>query len=360
MRKHYDEYEIGTVDADKRYDSDIIDLSTFTNISNVGSRPNGYRAGTLDRPERMEEGEESNSITTQEDAEQRNVAMEEFANKIKKAVSAKLMGRKLNLRLKGHPDIVKQIANMIKYETEYLDAIISGQAPDTPALQKNKAIIDSESKKLDRMLQTSDFWPFKWGYNMKIDSKLLLEMIDEELQSTQEARKEPHDHEGRMAKGELRDMIKNGLKLYKLIDKDDELPGWVSSYITLASDYMHSVAEYMTEDQQDSEEQIDTDLDDWYSPRKSEVCIMRKTNKKIDSIKIGDLLHYCPADLKQENHDIGIIYDILDLDIKRYKIFWSCSQIYDIYSEVTLLAKLKKIISGKNMMYLIKQNEWIK
>lgn len=84
---------------------------------------------------------------------------------------------------------------------------------------------------------------------------------------------------------------------------------------------------------------------------------MRKINKKIDSIKIGDLLHYCPNDLKQHSHDIGIIYEIMDLDIKRFKIFWSRSQMYDIYSEITLLAKLKKIISGKNMMQLIRQNE---
>lgn len=97
---------------------------------------------------------------------------------------------------------------------------------------------------------------------MKVNNKILLEMIEQELQTTQEARKEPYDHEGRMAKGELRDMIKNGLMLYKLIDKEDELPGWVSSYITLASDYMHSVAEYMTEDKQNPEEEIDSDLDD--------------------------------------------------------------------------------------------------
>ena len=84
---------------------------------------------------------------------------------------------------------------------------------------------------------------------------------------------------------------------------------------------------------------------------------MRKTNKKTDIIKIGNLLHYCPIDLKQDNHDIGIIYDIIELDIKRYKIFWSRSQIHDTYSEVTLLNKLKKIISGKKMMYLIEQNE---
>lgn len=89
---------------------------------------------------------------------------------------------------------------------------------------------------------------------MKIDNKLLMEMIEQELDnSPKEPRKEPYDHEGRMARSELRDMIKNGLILYKLIGKDDELPGWVSSYISLASDYMHSVMEYMVEDSQSEE-----------------------------------------------------------------------------------------------------------
>lgn len=60
------------------------------------------------------------------------------------------------------------------------------------------------------------------------------------------------DHEATMAKGELRDMIMNGAKVYKMIQPGTELPGWISAYITLASDYMHSIAEYMTE--QNSEE----------------------------------------------------------------------------------------------------------
>lgn len=56
-----------------------------------------------------------------------------------------------------------------------------------------------------------------------------------------------HDHEASMAKGELRDMLINGSMLYQLIEEGQNLPGWVSAYITLASDYIHSVKEYMVE-----------------------------------------------------------------------------------------------------------------
>ena len=58
-----------------------------------------------------------------------------------------------------------------------------------------------------------------------------------------------HDHEGSMAVSELKDLLSNTSKLINLVNPGDELPGWVSAYITLASDYMHSVAEYMIEQQ---------------------------------------------------------------------------------------------------------------
>lgn len=57
------------------------------------------------------------------------------------------------------------------------------------------------------------------------------------------------DHEATMAKGELRNMIENAAKVYKMIEPNQQLPGWVSAYITLASDYMHSIAEYLTEEE---------------------------------------------------------------------------------------------------------------
>jgi hypothetical protein len=53
------------------------------------------------------------------------------------------------------------------------------------------------------------------------------------------------DHEGSMAQSEIKDAISNASKIQSMIGDNDNLPGWVSSYITLASDYLHSVAEYM-------------------------------------------------------------------------------------------------------------------
>lgn len=55
------------------------------------------------------------------------------------------------------------------------------------------------------------------------------------------------DHEAKMAKGEIRDMVKLGAELYNMIQDGDELDGWASAYITLASDYIHSVHQYMVE-----------------------------------------------------------------------------------------------------------------
>jgi hypothetical protein len=54
-----------------------------------------------------------------------------------------------------------------------------------------------------------------------------------------------HDHEASMAKNELRDMISNASKIDQMVKEGDNLPGWISAYISLAADYMHSVAEYM-------------------------------------------------------------------------------------------------------------------
>jgi sialic acid synthase SpsE len=64
-----------------------------------------------------------------------------------------------------------------------------------------------------------------------------------------------HDHEASMAKNELRDMISNASKIDNLVGDNDQLPGWVSAYISLAADYMHSVAEFLAGDSTEAEHQ---------------------------------------------------------------------------------------------------------
>jgi hypothetical protein len=53
------------------------------------------------------------------------------------------------------------------------------------------------------------------------------------------------DHEGFMAKSEIKDLITHAVQLHNMLGSNDQLPGWVSSYITLAADYIHSVTEHL-------------------------------------------------------------------------------------------------------------------
>ena len=78
--------------------------------------------------------------------------------------------------------------------------------------------------------------------------KAIRVMVNEEMGNMLPAK--THDHEAKMAKGELRSMIKLGAELYNMIEEGDEIPGWISSYITLASDYINSAHESMTQSKQ--------------------------------------------------------------------------------------------------------------
>jgi hypothetical protein len=67
-----------------------------------------------------------------------------------------------------------------------------------------------------------------------------------------------------------------------------------------------------------------------------------KAKKQNAKISIGDLVHYCPLDIDEKRHDIGVIYDIYGENILFYKIYWSRSQMDDLFSETTLIRKLKE------------------
>jgi uncharacterized protein YdaT len=104
----------------------------------------------------------------------------------------------------------------------------------------------------DRAMEEATFTS-KYNDDPKLKGKQ--KKLPDELQA-QLVKNESHlswpptqDHEATMAKGELRDMINNAAKVYQMVQPNQQLPGWVSGYITLASDYMHSIAEYLTEEE---------------------------------------------------------------------------------------------------------------
>lgn len=54
-----------------------------------------------------------------------------------------------------------------------------------------------------------------------------------------------YDQEGNMAKGQLKTMIDAAQELHKMLGDDDNLPEWVQSKITKATDYIDTVRDYM-------------------------------------------------------------------------------------------------------------------
>lgn len=162
MRKDKGSHQSGDV-IEYNNEDELIDSPHFARNNTLGSKPNGKRVGdiTTGVQRHMEEGEDSTSAVHMDKEKTLQDILEDYKNKIKNAVSARLLGKKINMKLSGDRKTVEQIVKLIKLETEYLKNIMSGQGADAPILQKMKAEIDGEANVLDRMLGANDFWPFK-------------------------------------------------------------------------------------------------------------------------------------------------------------------------------------------------------
>jgi hypothetical protein len=53
------------------------------------------------------------------------------------------------------------------------------------------------------------------------------------------------DHEAKMARADLMKLHEYSAKLFRMIDENQELDGWVQAKITKASDYISSVYHYL-------------------------------------------------------------------------------------------------------------------
>jgi hypothetical protein len=78
-----------------------------------------------------------------------------------------------------------------------------------------------------------------------------------------------YDQEGDMAKSDLRSIMANAKRVHDMLEDSSNLPEWVQSKITLAEDYISTVANYMTSEMSEEVKNID------------EAPVVIKTNKEI-------------------------------------------------------------------------------
>ena len=60
-----------------------------------------------------------------------------------------------------------------------------------------------------------------------------------------------YDKEGAMMKSQLKQINSASASLMKMVKDDDNLPEWVQSKVTKATDYMRSVRDYMESEKDD-------------------------------------------------------------------------------------------------------------
>ena len=71
-------------------------------------------------------------------------------------------------------------------------------------------------------------------------------VITKTLDQMREAKeKTEYDYEGDMARGQLQSIISNAQRVHDMLEDDTNIAEWVQSKITLAEDYISTVANYM-------------------------------------------------------------------------------------------------------------------
>jgi len=69
--------------------------------------------------------------------------------------------------------------------------------------------------------------------------------VAKQKMATEAKEKTEYDYEGDMARGQLQSIINNAQRVHDMLEDNDNLPEWVQSKITLAEDYISTVANYM-------------------------------------------------------------------------------------------------------------------
>jgi len=73
---------------------------------------------------------------------------------------------------------------------------------------------------------------------------------------SEEKDEQEYDYEGDMVKSDLRSIMANAQRIIDMVEDNDNLPEWCQSKVTIAEDYISTVANYMTAEMNEEVEQL--------------------------------------------------------------------------------------------------------
>jgi len=148
---------------------------------------------------------------------------------------------------------------MAKEEVEQIDELSNDM------LGRYKTAAGADASKADKA-GDYDKGNKRFSGIMKATKKQLANDIVTRASTVTEAKeKTEYDYEGDMARGQLQSIINNAQKVHDMLKDNDNLPEWVQSKITLAEDYISTVANYLMSEIDEQVEQIDEREDDEYN-----------------------------------------------------------------------------------------------
>jgi hypothetical protein len=148
---------------------------------------------------------------------------------------------------------------MAKEEVEQIDELSNNM------LGRYKTAAGADASKADKA-GDYDKGNKRFSGIVKATKKQLANDIVTRASTVTEAKeKTEYDYEGDMARGQLQSVINNAQRVHDMLEDNDNLPEWVQSKITLAEDYISTVANYMMSEIDEQVEQIDEREDDEYN-----------------------------------------------------------------------------------------------
>jgi hypothetical protein len=115
----------------------------------------------------------------------------------------------------------------------------------------------------------------------------------------------PDDHEAKMARADLFKCAQYSFKLFKMIQEDQELEGWVQAKITKAADYIASVYHYMEYEMKISEYGSAIENSDMYSESIRRAFAQKLTEAKKQAVKAKDDMKKKEKALDEEKSSTG-------------------------------------------------------